>query len=183
MICSVAGLFRLHGMKCDFGIYILCMGTFLFRTSLGYYTVLWPSASWHQQWFTKLQTRLIGSCTESWSGMEILALCCVNGAEQIMLLSRSQLWILYSVWHMMDLPKANTAYHQCLLHDSSLAAAVTEKPQVPAFDLALRSLCPSTTLHQKGSRGHMLCLCSSLLVRAGFLPAALGTKGQNTHWS
>ena len=63
-----------------------------------------------------------------------------------------------------------------LLRGSSLAAAVIEKPQAPAFDITFRSLFPSTRLHQQACQGHVLCLCSSRLLGQALLLLQLKPK-------
>lgn len=80
----------------------------------------------------------------------------------------------------MDLQKANTAYPLYLLNGSSLAAAVTEKPPVSAFDITCRSQFPSTSLCQQAkSQGRAVSVLLTF-VRAG-CPTATEIKGQNAH--
>lgn len=80
----------------------------------------------------------------------------------------------------MGLQKVNTAYLWYLLNGSSLAAAVTEKPPVSAFDITCRSQFPSTNLCQQAkSQGRAVSVLLTF-VRAG-CPTAIEIKGQNAH--
>lgn len=77
----------------------------------------------------------------------------------------------------MGLLRAISAYCQYLLHDSSSAVAMIEKPQASGFDIAFRSLFSNTRLHQQMSEGHVLCPCSSRLL--GQSPLLLQLKPKN----